>query len=177
MGERGGLGGGDCSLVSGSAGCTAAGTMGAGRGLEVLEGVPVGVFRRKQKRQLVRSRSRDMDTLSRARKSSWSLFRSASRRLLMLGGTTGEDVLGGASVGSMWGNVMSSEPGGESGGGEAEAASNGSSLFWASRAKRLVAAKRMAVAAWMSAGGWGWAAHMFMNVRRKASWSSPAKVG
>ena len=33
--------------------------------------------------------------------------------------------------------------------------SKGSSSSWASRAKRLAAAKRMAVAAWMSAGGGG----------------------
>ena len=180
MGERGGLGGGDCGLVSGSAGCTAAGTVGAGRGLEALEGVPAGVFRRKRKRRLARSRNRDMDVSSRARKSSWSLFRSASRRLLTLGGTKGEGVLGGTSVGSMWGKVMSdrpagaSEPAGGSGGGEAGAASNGSSSFSASRAKRLAAAKRMAVAASMLAGGGGRAAHMFVNVRNKTCWSSPA---
>ena len=86
MGDRGGLGGGDCGLVIGSAGCTAAGTVGAGRDLGALEGVPAGVFRKKRKRRFAKSLRRDMDSLSRARRSSWSLSRRATKRDLVLGG-------------------------------------------------------------------------------------------
>ena len=112
VGERGGLGGGDCSLVSSSADCTATGTVGAGRDLGAPEGIPAGVRRKKQKRRLARSRRRDIASSSRAWKSSWSLFRSAERRLLTLGGTTGEDVAATTSAGSICGKVMSGNPAG-----------------------------------------------------------------
>ena len=87
MGEQGGLGGGDCGLVIDSADCTAAGIVGAGRDSEVPDGVPEGIFCRKQKRWLAKSQRRDMDSSSRAQRSSWSLSKRATRRLLMLGGS------------------------------------------------------------------------------------------
>ena len=188
MGERGGLGGGDCGLVSGSAGCTATGTMGAGRDLGALEGVPAGVFRKKRKSRLARSFKRDRALSSRARRSSWSLSRRATKRDLVLGGVTlCWDAVAGASRGSMCGKVTSGKPESageplgelrkEAGGDALAAVSNGLSSASASRAKRLTAAKRMEVAAWMSAGGGGRAAHTFINVRRRACSSSSAKAG
>ena len=102
MGDQGGLRGGNCGLVIGSMGCTATGTMGAGRDLGALEGVPAGVFRKKRKRQFAKSLRRDMDSSSRAWRSSWSLSRRATKRDLVLGGVTLlEDVAAGTSRRSM----------------------------------------------------------------------------
>ena len=112
MGEQGGLGGGDCGLVSGSTDCTATGTVGAGRDLGAPEGVPAGIRRKKRKRQLARSRRRDIASSSRAWRSSWSLLKSTERRLLMLGGTAGEDVVAATSAGSICGKVISGSPAG-----------------------------------------------------------------
>ena len=112
VGERGGLGGGDCGFVSGSADCTATGTVGVGRDLGAPEGIPAGVRRKKRKRRLARSRRRDIASSSRAWRSSWSLFRSAKRRLLTLGGTAGGDVAATTSAGSICGKVMSGNPAG-----------------------------------------------------------------
>ena len=70
MGDLGGLGGGDCGFVIGSAGCTATGTVGAGRDLRAPEGVPEGVRRKKRKRRLATSFRRDIDSSSRAWRSS-----------------------------------------------------------------------------------------------------------
>ena len=166
VGDRGGLGGGNCGFVSGSADCTATGTVGAGRDLGAPEGVPAGVRRRKRKRRLARSRRRDIALSSRAWRSSWSLLKSAKRRLLTLGGTAGDDVAAATSAGSICGKVISGSPAGAgepSGEFRVEAAgvpwgadSKGSSwLLSASRATRLAAARRRALAASMSLGGGG----------------------
>ena len=103
MGDRGGLGGGDCGcLVIGSADCTAAGTVGAGNDLGALEGVSVGVFRKKQKSRFAKSLRRDMASSSRARRSSWSLSNRVAKSDLVLGGVKlREDVAAGMSGGSM----------------------------------------------------------------------------
>ena len=170
VGERGGLGGGDCGLVSGSAGDTATGTVGAGRDLGAPEGVPAGVRRKKRKRRLARSRRRDIDSSSRAWRSSWSLFRSAKRKLLTLGGTAAEGVAAATSEGSMCGNVMSGKPAGagetsreprdEAGGVALGADSKGSVSLSTKRVICLAAARRMAQAASMSPGGGGRASHL-----------------
>ena len=86
MGDRGGLGGGDWGLVSESAGCTAADSVGAGRDVGGPAGVPEGVLRKKRKSLLATSRRRDKDSLSRARRSSWSFCKRATRRDLTLRG-------------------------------------------------------------------------------------------
>ena len=195
MGERGGLGGGDDGLVIGSAGCTATGDVGTvragtepGRELGAEPAAEVFVDHKMRKSLLATSLKRDMDSSSSDRRSSGSLLRSAERRLLTLGGTTEEDALAGTSAGSICGNVISGRPAGagepaegepceEAGGDPSGAVSKGSFSALANRARRLAAAKRMEVAACMSAGGGGRAAHMFMNVRRRTGSSSSAKAG
>ena len=52
---------------------------------------------------------RDKEAM-RAWRSSWSLFKSAKRRLLTLGGTVEGDVVAATSEGSMCGNVISGNP-------------------------------------------------------------------
>ena len=121
MGERGGLGGGDAGLVIGSAGCTATGDVGMvcagtepGRELGAdVPGAEVFVVRRTRNSLFATSLRRDMDSSSNARRSSWSLIRSAERRLLTLGGTVaGGGAIAGTSRGSMCGKVMSGKPAG-----------------------------------------------------------------
>ena len=95
MGERGGLGGGDRGLVSGSAGCTATGSLGTGcagtepgRGLDAESTAGKAGGLTKAASLATRSLNREVAASSRARKSSWSLARRASSRLRMLGGVT-----------------------------------------------------------------------------------------
>ena len=106
MGERGGLGGGDAGLVIESAGCTATGDVGtvcAGTepGRELGKEPAAGDFvdRKMRKSLFATSLRRDMDSSSSARRSSESLLRSVERRLLTLGGTSGEGALEGTSAG------------------------------------------------------------------------------
>ena len=196
MGERGGLGGGDAGFVIESAGCTATGDVGtvcAGTepGRELGKEPAAGDFvdRKTRKSLFATSLRRDMDSSSSARRSSESLLRSVERRLLTLGGMTEEGALEGTSAGLIWGNVISGalagageptrggEPREEAGGDALAVVSKGSFSDSASRAKRLAAAKRMEVAACISAGGGGRAAHMFKNVRRRTVSSKSAKDG
>ena len=95
MGERGGLGGGDEGLLSGSVGCTAteslgtecAGTEPGRRPDEASTAGEAGVLTNDAS-LAARSHKREVAASSRARKSSWSLARRASSRLRMLGGVT-----------------------------------------------------------------------------------------
>ena len=80
VGDRGGLGGGDWGLVSETTGCTAAGSVGAGRDVGGPAGVPDGVLRKKRKSLLATSCKRVRDSLSRARRSSWSFCKRVTRR-------------------------------------------------------------------------------------------------
>ena len=114
MGERGGLGGGDDGLVIKSAGCTATGDVGTvcagtepGRELGAEEPAEVFEDRRMRKSLFATSLNRDMDSSSRAWRSSGSLLRSAERRLLTLGGTT---VGGGAMAGTSRGSICGGGP-------------------------------------------------------------------
>ena len=93
MGERRGLGGGDRGLVSGSAGCTATGSLGTGcagtepeRWLdaESTAGKVGGLT--KVASLATRSLKREVAASSRARKSSWSLARRASFFFFILKG-------------------------------------------------------------------------------------------
>ena len=83
-------------MVSGTAVCTATGTVGAectgtepGRGLGEAPAAEGSVFRKKQKSMFATSRRRDMASSSRALRSSGPLFKSALSKLFTLGGTTG----------------------------------------------------------------------------------------
>ena len=186
MGERGGLGGGDNGLVIESAGCTATGDVGtvcAGTepGHELGAEEPAAeVFedRRMRKSLFATSLRRDMDSSSRALKSSWSFCSRATKRDLVLRGITLDDNAAAAvSEGSMCGNVMSGNPAeaGEPLGeaqGEAEgvawgAGSKGSSLLSVARVTCLAAARRMELAASMSLGGGGRASHLLWNACHK----------
>ena len=69
------------------------------------------------------------------------------------------------------------EPRKEAVGDDLAVVSKGSFSVSANRAKRLAAAKRMDVAACISAGGGGRAAHKFKNVRCKTFSSKSAKDG
>ena len=191
VGERGGLGGGDEGLVMEPAGCTATGDVGTvcagmepGRELGAEPTAGDFVDHNMRKSLFATSLRRDMDSSSSAQRLSESLLSSAERRLLTLGGTTEEDTLTGTSVGSIWGNVMSGRPAGAGEPcSEAEeegvwpASSKGSYSHAAARARHLAAVKRMAVAACISAGGGGWAAHTFKNIWHRSFSLCRAKSG
>ena len=108
MGERGGLGGGDDGLVIGSTGCTAMGDVGTvcagtepGCELGVEPAAEDFVDRSMRKSLFAMSLRRDMDSLSRGRRSSESLLSNAERRPLTLGGTIEGGTLVGTSEGSI----------------------------------------------------------------------------
>ena len=185
MGERGGLGGGDDGLVIKSAGCTATGDVGTvcagtepGRELGREPAAGVFEFRRKRKSRFATSLTRDMDSLSRALRSSWSFCSRAAKRDLVLGGITCDDDSAGAALeGSMCRNVKSGNPAGTgepSGEARAEAEgvtwgadSKGLSSCSAAHVTCLAAARRRELAASISLGGGGQVCHLLWNARRK----------